>query len=231
MTDDSIRAPRTATLLAEDVILALFDPASGTVAGENTLFYVLGGAVLADLASQGKAVSEDAGIRGVLVRAAGDAPDDSLLRPAWDYIAEKPRGVQGVLAAAGPTLRTPLLDRLVERGDLTRTDRRALGIFPTTVLGEGTTGRRSGIIAEMRAVLVDGDQPSERIAGIIALVSASGGLPTLYREIPWTGATATRAKEIERGDWAAGAAAAAVTRTMLAVVTNALVVGAVVTVR
>lgn len=42
--------------LAEDLLLLLFQPNSGdrggtgTIAGENTLFYVLGGAVLADLA-------------------------------------------------------------------------------------------------------------------------------------------------------------------------------------
>lgn len=140
----------------------------------------------------------------------------------------KPRAVQSVLASAGPTLRAPVLDRLVEHGHLVRTERRALGIFPASVLSEGSTGRRTEVIAEMRSVLVDGTEPSERIAAIIALVSASGGLPTLYREIPWSGQTATRAKEIERGDWAAGAAAEAVTRTMVAVVTNALVAGAVV---
>ncbi|MFJ4172492.1 GPP34 family phosphoprotein [Microbacterium sp. NPDC089696] len=229
MTHDDPRVQRTDTLLAEDVILALFDPSSGTIAGENTLFYVLGGAVLADLSAQGRAVSEDAGLRGVLVQAAGDAPADDLLRPAWQYISEKPRGIQGVLAGIGPTLRSPLLDRLVERGHLTRTERRALGIFPTTALTEGTSGRRAEIIAEMRAILVDGMEPSARLASIIALVSASGGLPTLHREIPWSGAVATRAKQIERGDWAGSAAAAAVTRTMLAVVTNALVVSAVVT--
>ncbi|MFJ4223442.1 GPP34 family phosphoprotein [Microbacterium sp. NPDC089695] len=229
MTDDSIHTTRTGTLLAEDVILALFDPASGTIAGENTLFYVLGGAALADLAGQGRATSEDAGFRGVLVRGIGDAPDDQLLRPAWDYIAEKPRGIQGAIAGVGPALRSPLLDRLVANGDIARTERRALGIFPTTVLAEGDSGRRASIIAAMRAVLVDGAEPSPRIASIIALVSASGGLPTLYREIPWTGAVATRAKEIERGDWAGAAAAAAVTRTMLAVITNALVISAVTT--
>ncbi|MEV4736932.1 MULTISPECIES: GOLPH3/VPS74 family protein [unclassified Microbacterium] len=229
MTTDDTRVQRTATLLAEDVILALFDPAAGTIAGENTLFYVLGGAVLADLSAQGRAVSEDAGLRGVLVRASGYAPDDELLRPAWDYISEKPRGIQGVLAGIGPTMRAPLLDRLVEHGHLTRTERRALGIFPTTALTEGDSGRRAEIIAGMRAVLVDGEEPSERLAPIIALVSASGGLPTLHREIPWSGDVATRAKQIERGDWAGAAAAAAVTRTMLAVITNALVVSAVVT--
>lgn len=229
MTHDDSRAQRTGTLLAEDVLLALFDPSSGTIAGENTLFYVLGGAVLADLSTQGRAVSEDAGLRGVLVQASGDAPDDDLLRPAWDYISEKPRGIQGVLAGIGPALRSPLLDRLVAHGHLGRAQRRALGIFPTSALTEGDSGRRAAIIAEMRAVLVDDEEPNPRVASIIALVSASGGLPTLHREIPWTGDVATRAKKIERGDWAGAAASAAVTRTMLAVITNALVVSAVVT--
>lgn len=231
MAPDDSRPQRTGTLLTEDVVLTLFDPDSGTIAGENTLFYILGGAVLADLSAQGRAVSEDAGLRGVLVRASGDAPDDDLLRPAWDYIAEKPRGIQGALAGIGPTLRSPVLDRLVAHGHLGRTERRALGIFPTTALTEGDSGRRAAIIAEMRAVLVDGEEPSARLASIIALVSASGGLPTLHREIPWSGDVATRAKTIERGDWAGAAAAAAVTRTMLAVVSNALVVTAVVTSR
>lgn len=228
MTEETHSARRTATLLVEDVVLALFDPVSGTIAGENTLFYVLGGAALADLARQGRVQSTDAGIRGVLVRAVGTAPDDELLRPAWDYVASKPRGVQGLLAATGPSLRAPLLDRLVERGDLVRTARRALGLFPTTALTEGDTGRRAAIVADMRAVLVDGAEPSERIASIIALVSASGSLPALHRYVPWSGKTATRAKEIERGDWVAGAAAEAVTRTILAVVTNTLVTAAVV---
>ncbi|MCM3778665.1 GOLPH3/VPS74 family protein [Microbacterium hydrocarbonoxydans] len=229
MTDDSIHTQRTGTLLAEDVLLALFDPSSGTIAGENTLFYVLGGAVLADLASTERAWSEDAGIRGVRIHAKGDAPDDPLLRPAWDYISEKPREVQGVLAAIGPNLRAPLLDRLVERGHLHRSAHRALGVFPTTKLSEGDTGRRGEIVDAMRRALVDGQQPEPRIAAVIALVSASGGLPTLHREIPWSGITATRAKEIERSDWVADAAAAAVTRTMIAIITNTLVATAVIT--
>ena len=36
--------------LVEDVLLLLFQPDSGTIAGENILYYVLGGAAVADLA-------------------------------------------------------------------------------------------------------------------------------------------------------------------------------------
>jgi len=228
MTDDSIHLQRTRTLITEDLLLVLFQPDSGTIAGENTLFYVLAGGALTDLAQRGHATIEDAGIRGTRIHAAGDPPEDELLRPMWDYISQKPRGVQTVLAASGPTLREPVLDRLVERGDLCRQKRRVLGLFPSTALVDGGSGRRAELVAGMRAALVDGEEPSERIAALTALVSASGSLPVLHREIPWSSATATRAKNLEQGDWAAGAAAAAVTRTMIAVIANSLIAGAVV---
>ena len=228
MTDDSTRSPRTRTLITEDLLLVLFQPDSGTIAGENTLFYVLAGGVLADLARLDAAEIQDRGIRGTLVSAAGDPPEDEVLRPMWDYISHKPRGVQGVLAASGPTLREPVLERLIERGDVVREKRRVLGLFPSTALVEGASGRRDQLIADMRAVLVDGEEPTERTAALIALVSASGSLPVLDREIPWSGTTATRAKAWEQGDWAADAAASAVTRTMIAVVANSIAVSAVV---
>jgi len=227
MTDDSIRSQRTRTLITEDLLLVLFQPDSGTVAGENTLFYVLAAGVLTDLAQHGHATATDAGIRGTLIHAAGEPPEDELLRPMWDYISQKPRGVQTVLAASGPTLREPVLDRLVEQGHLHRQKRRVLGLFPSTALVDGGSGRRAELVANMRAVLVDAAVPSEHIAALTALVSASGSLPVLHREIPWSGATATRAKSLEQGDWAADAAAAAVTRTMIAVVANSLIVSAV----
>ena len=46
-------------LLVEDLLLLLFDPRSGTIAGEGTLFYARGGAVLADLALQGLVEVDD----------------------------------------------------------------------------------------------------------------------------------------------------------------------------
>ncbi|MDP3949321.1 GPP34 family phosphoprotein [Microbacterium sp.] len=228
MTDDSIHSQRTRTLITEDLLLVLFQPDSGTIAGENTLFYVLAAGALTDLAQHGHATIADAGFRGTLIHAAGEPPEDELLRPMWDYISQKPRGVQTVLAASGPTLREPVLDRLVERGHLCRQKRRVLGLFPSTSLVDGGSGRRSELVAEMRAVLVDAAVPSEHIAALTALVSASGSLPVLHREIPWSGTTATRAKNLEQGDWAAGTAATAVTRTMIAVVANSLIAGAVV---
>ncbi|MCG5445924.1 GPP34 family phosphoprotein [Micromonospora sp. NIE79] len=209
-----------APTLVEDLLLLLFQPRSGTIAGENTLFYVLGGAVLADLALGDHLTTAD---RGRLRSVADHPPSDGLLRPAWDYLAEKPRGVQTALAAVGPALRQPVLERLIERGDIDQEPRKVLGLFRTTALRDGRTERRARLLADVRRVLVDGAEPQARVAALAALLSASGTLPQFDREIPWTSSVISRAKELERGNWGADAAAAAVTRTVTATVVNSAI--------
>ncbi|MFI7610969.1 GPP34 family phosphoprotein [Nonomuraea terrae] len=219
--------------LAEDLLLLLFQPNSGlrqgtgTIAGENTLFYVLAGAVLADL-GLGEHVRTGTGKVGTTTveAVAENPPEDHILRSAWEYVADKPRGVQTVLAAIGPTLREPLLDRLVERGDVRRGTRKALGLFNTSVLEDGGSGRRDGLLADVRAVLVDGADPSPRAAILAALVYGSGTLPQFDPEIPWTSPVITRAEELKKGNWGAGAAAAAVARTVTATIVNNVIIAA-----
>ncbi|WP_439593588.1 GOLPH3/VPS74 family protein [Microbacterium sp.] len=223
------RAIATRHGITDDLMLLLFDPHSGTIAGEGTLFYVLAGALLSDLALEGLVRTEGDGLGGPLVLARSDAaPDDELLRTGWQYVVDKPRRVQTVLAAVGPQLRGPVLDRLVARGDLARTRGRVLGILPTERLRLGVTGRREALVANARAALVDGAEPDSRTAALVALLSASGSLPSLWREIPWTGPVAERARAFERGDVGADGAAEAVARTMAAIVVNSLVAASVI---
>ncbi|GAB4086307.1 hypothetical protein GCM10028784_29370 [Myceligenerans cantabricum] len=220
-------------ILAEDLLLLLFQPngglrrGTGTIAGENTLFYTLAGAVLADL-GLGEHVRTEPG-RGGTTRVAAiedRPPADDILRSTWDHLSEKPRGVQTTLAAIGTTLRGPLLDRLVERGDIRRGTRRTLGLFDSTVLEDGGSGRRAGLVADVRHVLVDGAEPTARVAALTALLSGSGTLPWFDEEIPWTTPVITRAKALEQGSWGAGAAAEAVARTVTATIVNNAVVAA-----
>lgn len=216
---DSIPSERT---LVEDVLLLLFQPDSGTIAGENILFYVLGGAAVAELALTGRAEPRPTGLFSKPIHPIGTVPPaDALLAPAWDYLTEKPREAQTVLAAIGPYLRTPVLDRLVVRGDLRRESYKSLGFIPSTryVLN---SGRREELLNRVQGVLLRGEDPDPRTAATTALLSASGTLPQFHREIPWSGAVYTRGKELEKGDWGAAAASSAVTRTMTAIVTGAL---------
>lgn len=209
-------------LIVEDTLLLLFQPDSGTIAAENILFYVLGGAVLADLALAGRVEAEEQGLfTRVRAVGAGEAPDP-LLEPALTSLSRKSQDVQAVLAGVGPLLRGPVLDRVVARGDLHRTEGKVLGLFPTTKIALASD-RRAALIRDVQAALIHGDDPSARTAASIALLSASGTLPQFHPEIPWGTDVYTRAKKLESGEWGAAAASSAVARTMNAVIMNTVI--------
>ncbi|WP_405219233.1 GPP34 family phosphoprotein [Agrococcus sp. Ld7] len=221
---------QNAPTLAEDLLLLLFQPDSGmragtgTIAGEGTLYYALAGAVATELVLSGHVRPEGGRVGAGRVEAVPEHPPaDLLLRTAWDYIASKPRGMQTVLAAIGPTLRKPVLDRVVERGDIRRSTHKTLGLFETTVLEGDGGARRASLLADVRAVLAEGAAPTARVAALAALLSASGTLPQFSREIPWNSAVATRGKQLEQGDWGANAAAEAVARTLTAIVVGGVI--------
>ncbi|WP_246670049.1 GOLPH3/VPS74 family protein [Arthrobacter zhaoguopingii] len=220
--DGSPGAPSEPTLV-EDVLLLLFQPSSGTIAGETTLFYVLGGAVIADLALAGRVEARESGRFSITLHALGeDPPNDEHLRSAWEYMAEKPRNAQSVLASIGPVLRAPILDRLVARGDLISRATKTFGIFNSTSLSVGSE-RRAALLDSVRATLLGGEDPNPRTAAAISLLSASGTLSHFHPEIPWSGDVYTRGKQIQMGNWGANAAGSAVTRTMTAITVNPLI--------
>jgi hypothetical protein len=148
----------------------------------------------------------------------GRAPSDEILRSAWDYASDKPGGVQTMLAAIGPTLRQPLLERLIVRGDIREENGKVLGLFKATTLKDGGSGRRSGLIRNVRNVLVDGVEPTPRVAALAALMWGSGTLHQFDPEIPWTSAVITRAQELARGNWSAEGATQAVARATAATI-------------
>lgn len=216
-----VPAPPT---LVEDLLLLLFQPLSGTIAGENTLFYVLGGAVLADLALGGY-VTTTTRAGSTTVEALGEErPTDGILRSAWDRVRAKPRGVQTLLAEIGPPLRQPVSGRLLARGDIRQETRKALGLFTTTALVDGGNGRRAQLLEGVRAALVTEEEPTPRDAALAALVWGSGTLPQFDPDIPWNASVMARGQELERGNWGAAASSEAVTRTMSAVIASSVLV-------
>lgn len=213
--------------IAADWMLLLFDPRRGRIMGESTLYYPLGGAVLAELALNDRVEIEDGGkLSAGKVTAAGEPPTDPLLLEAWERVAKKPQSAQTLLAAIGPKLRGPVLDRIVERGDIVRTKRKIWGIFPSTKLSDGGTMRRPELVSQMQSVLVHGLEPTPRSAILGALLSASGQLHTLDKDIPYSKDVRRRAKELEKGDWAAEGVSTAIQRAAAAVATSVVVASA-----
>lgn len=219
----------TEPALAEDMLLLMFDPRTGTIAGEGTnLFHTLAGAVLVELAFQGRIdIDEPSLLKGSVVRVVEDAPPaDPLLQGIWDRVARKPVDVHSLILERGPYLRAPVLDRVVERGHIAQEKRRMLGLFNTTALVDGGTSRRAELLGPVRAALVDGVDPDSRTAALAALLAGSGSLPALYKDIPWSGAVYTRGRELQRGDWGAEAVGESVRRTMVGLIaTNLFVTG------
>ena len=213
--------------LVEDLLLLLFQPESGTVAGEGTLFYVLAGAVLADLGLSGHVRTATGRLGGLTVEAVADNPPaDHLLRATWEYVADKPRGVQTILAASGPLLREPVLERLIDRGMLRRRAGRSLGFLPVTVLEEVDGAHRRMLLGEVRGVLVDGVEPAPRIAALTALLYGSGALPQFDPGIPWTSPVIMRAEALKDGNWGAAATASAIARSVTSLIVSHAIVAA-----
>lgn len=229
MSEPTVTEIPAAPALAEDILLLLFDPRTGTIAGEGSnLFHTLAGAVLVELAFQGHIdIDERTTFRGRQVHAvAGEAPADPILRDVWERIERKPTDVHSLILEIGPALRARVIDRVVERGHIGREARKALGLFNTTALVDGGTSRRADLLAPVRAALVDGDEPDPRTAALAALLTASGGLPSLHKDIPWSGAVYTRGRELLRGDWGAAAVGESVQRTMAGLIASNLFVTA-----
>lgn len=207
--------PTRDLLVVDDLMLLLMDDDGASVQGAGTLHYTLGGALLVELALLGRVTTDDTGVlNGPRVTAVGDEPlPDPLLQEAFDLIASKTQRVQPLLLALGGGLWKVVRDRLVERGLLRAEESRILGVFRSTRWPAADVEHEAALRTTIREVLHDGADADPRTAAIIALLSASGSLPTLRPPLPWTGAVATRAKAFERGDWGAEAVSTAVLRT------------------
>jgi len=217
----------TDLLIVEDLLLLLLDDTTGAIAGEGTLYYTLGGAVLVELALRGEVAPDDSrtmfnGIRIGAVK--GELPSDPLLREAYEKVAKKPRGVQELLIDIGSSLRGEVLDRLVERGFIRREKKKVLGVFPTTRMPAQRPEYEGRLLERVRSVLVDGAEPDARTGALAALLSASGTLPQLHPGIPWSGAVYTRGKELEKGNWGADAVNTAIAGTNAAIAASAAAV-------
>jgi hypothetical protein len=226
MTDATTTAA-PAPSLAEDVLLVLFDPASGSIFSEGSpLFHVLAGAVLTDLALAGQVdIDRKTTLRGRQVRATDlPAPTDPLLLGTWQRVERKPTDAYSLVLEIGPGLRAPTIERLVERGVLRCEATKMLGFIPGSRLVEGGAGRRGELIASLRRVLVDGAEPSVREAALAALVSARGSLPAMHREIPWSGDVYTRGRALQQGKWGARMAGDAIAVAAAAMMSTALFV-------
>lgn len=213
-------------LIVEELMLLLLHDEGVAIAGAGTLHYTLGGAVLVELALQGRIAHDDSrSLNGPRVRQAGEGDlEDPLLQAAYDKVAEKDRRVQPLILALSEDLRVQLLERLESRGLIRKEESRFLGVFRTTRWPAEDERHEAELRERIGAVLVDGQEPDPHTAAVIALLSASGAMYAVRPQLPLTSQALARAKEIEKGNWGAGAVATAVNRTAAAIAASAAAV-------
>lgn len=220
-------------LIAEDVLLMLLDDAGGWVSGDNRK-PALAGAVLAELALTGAVeIEAEKGLwkRARVVVEDPTAVSDPVLLEVLHDIDAKKRSAQDLVNRLGKELPDQLCDRLVGRGVLRREESRLLGLIPRTRWPLADTGGKKALRASLRRALVDGEDPDERTATVIAVLAAADVLHKVVDRGPLSKRDLKkRADEIAAGGWATEAVRKAIQAAQAAVmagITAATVAGAV----
>lgn len=222
-------------LIAEDVLLLVFDDESGKpVDGVQNLEHSLAGALLIELATLGRVdVTDgaDGGKPGRLVVREDAGTGSTLLDGALETLSSlegrKPKDAIGPLSK--DHLSGRLLTGLAERGILRREQGKILGLFPTTRWPAEDSEHEAGVRAELRRVLVEGQQPDERTGALVALLAGMNAVKRVLKDEDVDVKQAeARAKEIAEGNWAGEAMRRAV-EEMTAAVMAAVFVPTIVT--
>lgn len=189
--------------LPEALMLMLFDPRNGAIAGEGQkLMTLLGAATVTDLALRHNIELDD---KQRKARCIGSAPQDSLLAAAWHRVPERFTSIRTLVFDIGSRARESTLNSLITRGHIQKASRRILGFIPSTKFTGGDTTARDTLLARVRAALVENADPDAHTATLITLLSGSRSFPAMNSDIPWSGNVHTRAKQFERGHWGATA--------------------------
>ena len=212
------------TTIAEDLVLLLLDPRSGRAVVDSTsLDRAIGGALLLDLATRERISTDGAGAKVRLTVADAAPTGDALLDEALSRLAGKPVRAQNAVERLARRTRTPVLERLVERGLVRREQRRLLGIFPITTWPPADAGPAKELRGRVAAVLSDGAKPEQHVALLISLLHA---VKVEHKVVDGPRRQLrARAADVAAGDWAGPAVGKAVeavqTSVLIAVTASA----------
>lgn len=207
-------------LIIEDYLLLLFDDVTGKPIGDTSHLEVVGGgALLVELALLGRVDLASDGRGGhtgrVVVRDAGPTGNallDEALVVVRSREGKKPTGIVAPLAKLKPATRA--LGALADCGILRREAGHVLGIFPTTRWPAVDSRYEEDLRLRLRHVLIEGAEPDERLAALVAILSAvkqAGRVlaPARGTDAPLGSLTRRevdrRAKAVAQGSWAGDA--------------------------
>ncbi|MEV4581788.1 GPP34 family phosphoprotein [Nonomuraea jabiensis] len=206
--------------IAEELLLLAYNDEKGTQLVSGTqLDPALAGALLAELAVNGRLELSDKKVAVKDPSPLGDPElDATLARIAEEGKERKP--AWWVQRLQSGKLRKRLLTRLAESGVLSEQRGKVLGVFPTTRWPEANPEVEAAVRDRVISALAGAD-PDARTAVLIAIAHAA----KLDRKA-FPGASKQRVKEIAEGAWTADAVAqtiAAINAVMITTITAATV--------
>ena len=190
-------------LIAEDLLLLATDDATGKSSISTVqLDPALAGAVLMELVVAGRIGLEGEGRKAQVVVIDETPLGDPTLDPALQTLSEKaPIRPVSAIGKLGKGLRDRLYNGLQDRGILRRELGKVLGIFPTTRWPAADSRHEDELRRDIADVLVLGQEPTARVAAIIAVLTAADMLKTVVDK-PHLKIARERGKQIGDGNWA-----------------------------
>ncbi|MGW6570855.1 GOLPH3/VPS74 family protein [Streptomyces sp. NPDC054945] len=209
--------------LAEEIMLLSLDDESGAARQRQSAGWAVAGALLLELVLAGRVSVAGKYLELSNAEPTGEELLDGRIRllEAWLRGRDK-RRVTDWLTKDQPKAVGATLERLGERGLVVAQVHKVFGVFPQRRYPEADGTVESALRDRLRAVVLDGAEPDERTAGLIALIH-SAKLHRLAFPDRQPDEVTARMAELAAGRWAAESVRAAIRDMQAAMVTVTVV--------
>ncbi|MFE9931071.1 GPP34 family phosphoprotein [Streptomyces sp. NPDC005533] len=204
--------------LAEEIVLLSLDDDSGETRRRQAAGWAAAAAILLELVMAERVSVADKYLELHDTTSTGDALLDGRIRLMETWLRGRAkRRVTDWLTRDQTKAVGAVLERLVERGLVTVEEHKVLGMFPQKRYPETDGAAERALRERLRAVVIDGAEPDEPTAGLIALIHSTG-LHRLAFPDRRRAEVAPRTAEIAAGEWAAESVRAAIRDVQAAMV-------------
>lgn len=202
----------TTRSLAEEFLLLALDDSTGKPLVDSTkMKAAIAGATLVELTMTGAlrlTGHDEAEFKeGRLVRTGQGEPTDPLLREVLATAHDRtPKSAVSRIGGASAwrnragDLKDALLLELASEGVLHPEKAKVLGLFPTTTWKPENPQAEAEVAQRVQQVVVQGQQPDQRTAALVSLLSVVDLLPKLFPEQDKK-ALRERGKQVSQGNW------------------------------
>ncbi|MFI5618937.1 GPP34 family phosphoprotein [Streptomyces sp. NPDC051567] len=197
--------------LAEEIMLLSLDDESGSAKQRQAAGWAVAGGILLELVLAGRVSVTGKYFALVDTSPTGEPLLDSRTGLIGTWLRGRSnRRVTDWLTKDHTKAVAAALEGLRGRGVVLETEHRVLGLFPLRRRYPAADGSvEEALRARLRSVVIEGAEPDERTAGLIALIHSAGLHRLAFPDLPRR-QTAPRMAEIATGQWAADSVRAAI---------------------